>query len=76
MNKNETNSRFKFLWIDITFQKDEQKWYRLVIILLALLTMIIIFWKLKEWTAPAIAMEKLSHFKFSTILSLFKGRPQ
>jgi hypothetical protein len=70
----EPNSRFKFLWIDITFQKGEQKWYRLVIILLALITMIVIFWKLKEWTAPAIALEKLSHFKLSNIISLIKSK--
>lgn len=74
MNKNDSSSRFKFLWIDITFQENEQKWYRLVIILLALSAIIVIFWKLKEWVAPAIAIEKLLHLKFSSISSIVKSK--
>lgn len=67
MNTNkEPNFRFKFLWIDISFQNEEKRWYRLVIIILALAATIIIFWRLKEWIAPAIAIEKLSNLKFST----------
>lgn len=71
---NEPNSRFKFLWIDISFCKEEKGWYRFVIIVLALSATIIILCKLKEWMATAIAVEKISHLKLTSLISLFKTK--
>jgi hypothetical protein len=73
-NNKESHSRFKFLWIDIVFSEDETKWYRILIIILALAATIIIIWKLKEWIAPTIAIEKFSRLKFSEILQFFRSR--
>jgi hypothetical protein len=68
----EPNSRFKFLWIDIIFSKEEKKWYRLLIIVLALTATVIIIYKLKEWITPTILMDKFFRLKFSALISLFR----
>jgi len=67
-------SRFKFLWIDISFHKEENIIYRVIIIILALSATIIILWKLKEWGVPAIALEKLSHLKIITLFPFIKRK--
>ena len=66
-SNNEQNSRFKFLWIDIVFRKEEKGWYRLVVIILSLVAIVFVLWMLKEIDAPAIGIEKLSHFKASWV---------
>ncbi len=68
-------SKFKFLWIEIIFRKEDEKWYRLIIISLALIAIIIIFIKLKEWIAPTLIIDKVSQLKVSNIISLLKNKP-
>ena len=66
--------RFKFLWINITFPKNENPWHRLVIIILSLVATTLIICSLKEWVASAIAIDKLSQLKFGNLLTFLKSK--
>ncbi|MBN8877653.1 MAG: hypothetical protein J0I32_08925 [Sphingobacteriales bacterium] len=75
MSKTTLNEKpkFKFLWLEITFGT-EPLWYRIVLILLGLTALVLIVYSLKEWSAPAIALEKMSHIKMTLLSNFFKGR--
>lgn len=73
-SKKEITSRFKFLWIEITFLEKEKVWYKIVVILIALITLIVSLMILKEFALPAIGFERLSHFKLSLLTSFLKSK--
>ena len=66
--------RFKFLFIDISFSKKENFWKPFLIVLTSLISLMIVLYILKEWVAPALAINKVSQIKIGDILSKIKPK--
>ena len=70
----QSNFRFKILFIDISFSNKENRWERLIYIVLALLALVGVFLILRQWIAPTLFVNKLSQMKISDLVNLIKSK--